>query len=397
LLVFTVAVSLVACSSVPKPAAQSPYFGQAFQSATNVEGRAKVSMVRVDGSSFTLGSDSGSPDSAPAHQATVGSFLISTTEITNKQLFGTKFFDLLDPLPHRTIYQQQQLNKAANIILEARNGYTIDKYKGCKSVQDVYKRFLGYLGNVDFARLRTANFQRDYGRLTSFNLTPEEIEYGEAMKPFYPCQENIDTPALVSWEEAVAFCNYLSKLEGLDEVYSFDSTPISGTWYSAIANVKADFGKNGYRLPTNAEWEFAAKGGRLSKHTKYSGSDNPADVAVFGFWTKNWPDPVMTKKPNELGLYDMSGNVFEWCWDYYEPYTADAVDNPRGPAETPPEPVNLQAAFPEHVLRGGSYISSSSAITNEVRTIPRTFMFPQNEPKVYIRQCGFRVVRTITE
>jgi formylglycine-generating enzyme required for sulfatase activity len=74
-----------------------------------------------------------------------------------------------------------------------------------------------------------------------------------------------------------------------------------------------------YRLPTEAEWEYAARGGKLSKSYKYSGSDNLDEVAWYSNTSENI-HPVAQKKPNELGLYDMSGNVWEWCQDYYGEY-----------------------------------------------------------------------------
>ena len=107
----------------------------------------------------------------------------------------------------------------------------------------------------------------------------------------------------VSWDDAQEFCKRLSEKTG----------------------------KN-YVLPTEAQWEYAARGGNKSNHTKYAGSNDPEEVA----WHVNNCDltthPVGDKKPNELGIYDMSGNVWEWCSDWFSRYNADDTDNPQGPA-----------------------------------------------------------------
>ena len=108
----------------------------------------------------------------------------------------------------------------------------------------------------------------------------------------------------ISWYDAVEFCNILSEASGLEKCYS-----------GSGSNIKCDFSKNGYRLPTEAEWEYAAKGGDKSKGFKYSGSNNIDEVAWYSGNSDGHLHSVKQKQPNELGLYDMTGNVWEWCWD----------------------------------------------------------------------------------
>ena len=106
-----------------------------------------------------------------------------------------------------------------------------------------------------------------------------------------------------------------------------------------------------YRLPTEAEWEYAARGGNRSKGYKYSGSNNPLDVGWYYDNSGRKPLPVGTKPPNELGLYDMSGNVHEWCSDWYGPYSSNAQTDPQGPS-----------SGAERVYRGGGWENAAGLV-----------------------------------
>ena len=99
-----------------------------------------------------------------------------------------------------------------------------------------------------------------------------------------------------------------------------------------------------FRLPTEAEWEFAARGGNKSKGYKYAGSNNVNLVAWHAYNSGYKCHEVGMKQPNELGLYDMSGNVFEWCYDWYEDYSKEDQYNPTGPIDGD-----------QRVMRGGAY------------------------------------------
>jgi len=142
----------------------------------------------------------------------------------------------------------------------------------------------------------------------------------------------------VTWAAAAKYCNARSRAEGLAPCYD------TKTW-------KCDFAANGYRLPTEAEWEYAARAGTTAS---YSFGDNPSALPSFAWTRENSggrPREVGKKLPNPWGLYDLYGNVAEWCNDCYavDYYQKSPAKNPRGPA-----------SGPKRAVRGGSWNSRAS-------------------------------------
>lgn len=180
-------------------------------------------------------------------------------------------------------------------------------------------------------------------------------------------QGEIGTPVRnISWLDAVKYCNWLSKKEGLDTAYSLNANVVE-----RIPNAK------GYRLPTEAEWEYAARGGINHDSTLYAGSNEYAKVAVINK-TLGWKAEKVGKyKANSLGLHDMSGNVWEWVEDCWSNTLSTAVSN--GDAYS-----SIKCS--EKVIRGGSF-----NLGYEYSTV-----FARSKSKLSMRDkdFGFRVAKT---
>lgn len=181
-------------------------------------------------------------------------------------------------------------------------------------------------------------------RLSGYSIGETEVtqELYEAVMGSNPSKNQASKLPVeqVSWYDAVAFCNKLTEkvYSSSDCVYTIENivrqdendpnSSIKG------ANVTADWGKKGFRLPTEAEWEWAAKGG--STVNRYAGTDDVNKLAEYA-WCHEVPDfdgkthEVKTKKPNGYGLYDMSGNVWEWCWDWNAELQLPLSDDYTGP------------------------------------------------------------------
>ncbi len=173
--------------------------------------------------------------------------------------------------------------------------------------------------------------------LGKYEVTQAEYEAltGKSPSHFKGARNPVET---VSWDDAAAFCAKLTERE--------DKAGRLPQGYE-------------YRLPTEAEWEYVARGGARIKGFTYSGSDTPGDVAWYGENSGSTTHPVGGKDPNELGLHDMSGNVWEWCLDWYDEVYYEKTDGVS-------DPVNLQETS-YRVLRGGSWNDSVRCVRSAYR------------------------------
>ena len=246
-------------------------------------------------------------------------------------------------------------------------------WEGCRPIHKVTLTYSFYIGKYETTFDEYDAFCEATGK-----SSPDDENWGRGDRPVIN----------VSWWDAIAYCNWLSEKEKLPEAY--DS---NGNLLDKYGRISTDITQVfGYRLPTEVEWEYAARGGNRSKGYKYSGGNNVANVALY--WQnsgdqyltgdRDWDrivenncctQEVGSKTANELGIYDMSGNVWEWCSDWYGNYSSSEKTNPYNDSGS------------DRVYRGGSWYS----LAIYIRVANRFY----DSPAGAYPDLGFRIARTV--
>ncbi|PID26664.1 MAG: hypothetical protein CR982_08945 [Candidatus Cloacimonadota bacterium] len=225
-------------------------------------------------------------------------------------------------------------------------------------------------GSLDESPVHSVTLNSFY--ISKYEVTQEEYENLMDENPSNYIGENKPVEN-ITWYQAVSYCNKLSAMEGLEECYSGFGEDIS-----------CDFTKNGYRLPTEAEWEYAARGGiHNTDNFRYSGCNEIDELGDYAWYepnSSNQTHNVGGKEPNQLGIYDMNGNVWEWCNDWYD---GNYYDNSENTNPTGPNSGSYR------IIRGSSW----GYYHQSCRVASRNSELPGN----VTNDIGFRVVRSASK
>jgi len=268
-------------------------------------------MVFIPGGTFAMGDNlDGSSSALPVHTVTVDSFYMGRYEVTNQQ-----YCDYLN-----SAKSQGLITVTTGVVYKAASGTS---YPYCDTSTSNSSTQITYSAGVFSVRTKSGRDMSD------------------------------DPMVMVSWYGAAAYCNWRSQQDGKELCYNLS------TW-------NCDFSKKGYRLATEAEWEYAARGGLSGRrfpwgdtitHSQanyYSDSYYSYDISPTRGFHPVWDDvypytsPVGSFPVTGYGLYDMAGNVWEWCYDWYGTYSSSPQTNPRGPT-----------TGTYRVLRGGGWLSDA--------------------------------------
>lgn len=279
---------------------------------------APTGMVWIPGGEFIMGNLEGAPDEQPPHQVQLDGFWMDATEVTNREF--------------------QQFVKATGYVTTAEKPPVISGIKPGSDKQhaEILPEYNKPGSICHRSNFKSEDYDSSKGAYSWWDYVPG-ANWKHPEGPDSSIEDRLDHPVVhVSWYDAVAYCEWAGK-----------------------------------KLPTEAQWEYAARGGLVGKIYPWGNDRNPDGKWLNNIWQGKFPvtntgedgypttAPVGSFPPNEFGLYDMSGNVWEWCADYYrhDYYSQSPKRNPTGPADSldPMEPDIIK-----RVQRGGSFMCSDS-------------------------------------